>query len=111
MSRELPRLAKGSRPRFYAADGVDELISVTLELAAEIATLRERQYVTERVLATKGLDITAAIEAFEAGEDDDERLAADRERLLASVFRALGSDSDDEDADAAADDGQRPRAA
>ena len=108
---DLPHYAKGSRARFFDADGVDELVSATLELAAEIATLRERQYVTERVLARHGLDIAREIEAFKASDDDNKAMAADRERLLATVLRSFSSASQDEHADTQREDGHRPRAA
>lgn len=89
MSAELPRMARGRRNRFFEAEGVDELLSMVLELTAEVATLRERLYVTERVLEQNGLAVGEGIERYEITEEDDTRLTADRERLLTTVLRTL----------------------
>ncbi|MEM1262739.1 MAG: hypothetical protein AAGH76_10115 [Pseudomonadota bacterium] len=98
MSKQLPTSAKGSRPRFFDAEGVDELLSMVLELTSELATLRERQYVTERVLADSGIDIREKIEAYQPDETASADLDALRERLLTTVMRSLSTTSDDADA-------------
>ncbi|MEJ2534988.1 MAG: hypothetical protein P8008_05875 [Gammaproteobacteria bacterium] len=91
MSR-IPTQARGRRNRFFEAEGVDELLSMVLELTAEISTLRERLYVTERVLEEHGLPVTEGIERYAPTEQDEARLAADRERLLGTVLRTLDAD-------------------
>ncbi len=95
MSAELPRAARGRRNRFFESEGVDELLSMVLELTAEVATLRERLYVTERVLERHGLPVGEGIERYEITDEDDARLGAERERLLATVLRTLESGSRD----------------
>ncbi|MEO1244316.1 MAG: hypothetical protein AAFX56_01425 [Pseudomonadota bacterium] len=89
MSR-IPRMAESRRNRFFEADGVDELLSMVLELTTEIATLRERQYVTERVLERHGIAVGDEVEAYAMTDADDTRLEAERERMLSTVLRTLG---------------------
>ncbi|MEJ2603345.1 MAG: hypothetical protein P8172_08610 [Gammaproteobacteria bacterium] len=95
MSAELPRAARGRRNRFFEAEGVDELLSMVLELTAEVATLRERLFVTERVLEQHGLAVGEGIERYEITAEDDAWLGAERERLLSTVLRTLESGTRD----------------
>ena len=85
----IPRMAKGRRSRFFDADGVDELMSMVLELTAEVSTLRERQYVLERVLEEHNLPVGQAVESYQPTERDETLMGADRERLLSTVLRTL----------------------
>ena len=117
MSR-IPRMAESRRNRFFEAEGVDELMSMVLELTAELSTLRERLYVTERVLEQHGLGVGEGIEAYTLTPADAVRLEDERQRLLATVTRTLGassrapgeSDIAREDA-TTTDDGSQERAA
>ncbi|MFK7956848.1 MAG: hypothetical protein AB8B96_12215 [Lysobacterales bacterium] len=88
----IPRMARGRRNRFFEADGVDELMSMVLELTAEVSTLRERQYVLERVLEEHNLPVGQAVESYQPTENDETHLAADRERLLSTVLRTLDAE-------------------
>ncbi|MEM8984577.1 MAG: hypothetical protein AAGC71_16305 [Pseudomonadota bacterium] len=94
MSKRLPISAKGTRPRFFDADGVDELLSMVLELTSEVAVLRERQYITERVLADSGIDIRDKIDAYQPDARESADLDALRDRLLTTVTRSLNAESD-----------------
>jgi hypothetical protein len=84
---ELPRKARGRRNQFFAADGVDEVISMVLELGAEVSALRERQYILEQVLAANGIEAGPAVEAWVPSAEDKARMAAERDRLLAAMLR------------------------
>ncbi|MEM9530039.1 MAG: hypothetical protein AAGA23_03915 [Pseudomonadota bacterium] len=92
--KKIPRLAKGRRNQFFDATGVDELVSMVLELTAEVSVLRERQYATERILEQHNLPVGEALEAWQPTEADQAHLEADRERLIGTVLRTLESDSD-----------------
>jgi hypothetical protein len=58
------RDAKGKRPQFYEAPGLDQAMSMILVLACEFATLRERVDTLERVLEHNGIEAGAAVEAY-----------------------------------------------
>ncbi|MEM9304587.1 MAG: hypothetical protein AAGE01_20920 [Pseudomonadota bacterium] len=90
---ELPRMARGRRTRFFEAEGVDELLSMVLELTTEVATLRERLYVAERVLEGEGIAMGEKIEQHALTDADQEALGAERQRLLSTVLRTLGADA------------------
>ena len=85
----IPLKARGRGNRFFEADGIDELLSMVLQLTAEMSTIRERQFVTERVLERHGIDIGTEVEAYHLSTEETQRLAADRERLIGTVLRTL----------------------
>ncbi len=91
--QELPRSARGTRRRYFEAEGIDELLSMVLELTAEVSGIRQRLYVAERVLEKNGLDVGDEIENYTLTEGDEQFLATDRERLLRTVTRTLDVDS------------------
>ena len=91
MSR-LPMEARGARHRFFEAEGVDELVNAVLELTTEVAVLRERQFVTERVLADQGIKLAERIEAYQPTPEESAILESQRQRLLATVLRTFGSE-------------------
>lgn len=109
--KKIPRLAKGRRNQFFDAGGVDELMSMVLELTAEVSVLRERQYATERILEQHNLPVGEALEAWQPTEADQAHLEADRERLIGTVLRTLEADSGGAEAQEQAVSEDRERAA
>lgn len=81
----LPRTIRGKRPEFFATEGVDEVMSMVLVLAQEMAVMRERLDTAERVMARRGIDLAAEIEAFEA----DQTVLREREEALQSFYERL----------------------
>ncbi len=59
------RDARGKRPQFYEAPGLDQAMSMILALASELATMRERMDTLERVLEQNGIEAGAAVEAYQ----------------------------------------------
>ena len=59
---------RGKRPRFFAEAGSDETVSMLLELAAELWTVKERLYALERAAADAGVELTSRIEAWQPSE-------------------------------------------
>lgn len=92
-TKKLPRMARGRRNRFFEAEGVDDLISMVLELTAEVSVLRERQYALEKVLEAHNLPVQDAVANWAPDETDDAILVADRQRLIATVLRTLDVES------------------
>ncbi len=59
------RNAKGKRPQFYDAAGLDQAMSMILVLASELTAMRDRLDTVERVAAAKGIMLEDDIEAYE----------------------------------------------
>jgi hypothetical protein len=89
---KLPVDASGRRPAFFAHDGVDQLVTMVLELATELWVVRERVFVIEAVAAQKGLPLKDAVEAYKPSEAERAELARMRGAMMNQLFRTLNQD-------------------
>ncbi len=89
---KLPVDASGRRPAFFAHDGVDQLVTMVLELATELWVVRERVFVIEAVAAQKGLPLKDAVEAYKPSESERAELERMRGTMMNQLFRTLNQD-------------------
>jgi hypothetical protein len=89
---KLPVDASGRRPAFFAHDGVDQLVTMVLELATELWVVRERVFVIEAVAAQKGLPLKDAVEAYKPSESERAELERMRGTMMNQLFRILNQD-------------------
>ncbi len=89
----VPLAHRGKRPRFFAGSGTDELMSMVLELTAELWVIRKRLYLLERVAGQAGVPLTPGIEGYELSPDEVAELDQRRQQLIAAVLRSLETDS------------------
>ena len=59
---DLPLDARGRRPAFFDKDGVDQLLSMMLELATEVWVVRERLYRVEAAAEAEGMPLRTLAE-------------------------------------------------
>ncbi len=95
MSRKIPMQVRGKRPRFFEAQGQDELVSMMLEMMAELSVVKERLYALERSAGKAGFPVRDWIENWEPSAADQAELAAERRRLISTVLRAVETDNVD----------------
>jgi hypothetical protein len=88
---QLPMTAAGERQRFFSAQGVDELVSMVLELSTELWVVRQRQFALERVLDGRLPDLVAEVESYKPSPQDQAVLEAMRAKMVGDIFRALES--------------------
>jgi hypothetical protein len=86
----LPLDAAGKRPTFFPEPGVDELLSMVLELAAELWVVRERLYRAEAVAEAKAPGFSALVESAPLTPEQEAQLAGMREAFTRGLFRSLG---------------------
>ena len=84
--RHLERNARGKRPQFYAAPGLDEAMSMIMVLANELSVVRDRLDTVGKVAAAKGVMLDAEIEAFEPDQATLEARELRRQDFLARLF-------------------------
>jgi hypothetical protein len=84
--RQLERNARGKRPHFYAAAGMDEAMSMIMVLANELSVMRDRLDTVERVAAAKGVVLEGEIEAYEPDQAVLEARELRRQDFLARLF-------------------------
>lgn len=93
MSKRIPMMARGRRNRFFDSDGMDDLVAMIIELTSEMSVIKERQYVTEKILEEQGLNVAESIEQWQPSEEQEAEMATERTRLLGTVLRTLDVDS------------------
>ena len=91
MSR-IPLQHRGKRPQLFNTSGVDELMSMVLELTAEVWVIKKRLYLLERVAGQAGVSLTPQIENYDLSEAEIKELDALRRTMIATVLRSLEGD-------------------
>ena len=86
--------AKGAHPHFFDDPNVDRLMTMVMNLAAEVAVLRERLDTHEQVAAGKKLFTPDDIEAFEPNTDVDAAREAWRTRFLDRLLKVVEAEYD-----------------
>lgn len=80
------RTVRGKRPKIYEQQGLDHLMAITTALVQEVAVLRDRIDLVERVAESKGVVLQDEIEAFELRQDDLEARELWRTKYLARIY-------------------------
>lgn len=80
------RDARGKRPQFYEAKGMDHVMGMIMVLANEMSVLRDRLDSAERVAKANGLDLAAGIEALTLDQAALEEREARRQDFLGRLF-------------------------
>jgi hypothetical protein len=96
MDKDVPPLpveAGGRRPAFFSHDGVDQILTMVLELATELWVLRERVFVIEAVAVEHGLPLKTAVETYALSSEERTELARMRATMMDQLFRALNQDN------------------
>ncbi len=88
----LPLAHRGKRPRFFPTTGTDELVSMVLELTAELWVIKKRLYLLERVAGQAGVPLTPQIEGYDLSPEEVTDLDERRQLLIATVLRSLEGD-------------------
>jgi hypothetical protein len=78
------------RQTFFETESVDQLVTMVLELATELWTIRERLFVLERAADNLGIPLPAAIEGYQLTEAESAELAGMRQRMLTELLRTVG---------------------
>jgi hypothetical protein len=75
------------RHQFFESEAVDQLVTMVLELASEVWTVRERLYVLEQAAGQLGLPLREAVDAYKATPQQATELDAMRERMIGELLR------------------------
>ncbi|MEQ8411756.1 MAG: hypothetical protein RIC51_09025 [Erythrobacter sp.] len=83
------RKAKGRRPDYFDDPALDRLYSTVFALAAEVATLRERQDTVERLLDEKGTISREDIESYAPDREAAEERGLATKAYIARIMRGF----------------------
>jgi len=78
---------RGKKHRFFDAQGVDELVSISMALAQELWVVKERQVALEQAAAKQGLVLKDAAEELSA--EQMAKLDAERAAFIDRIFFVL----------------------
>lgn len=98
MTQERPhvfRHARGKRPEFFDAPGLDQAMSMIMVLASELNVLRDRLDSAERVAKGHGIDLAAGIEALELDQQALEQREEARQEFLRRLFYVQLKDAEE----------------
>ena len=87
------RTVRGKRPKIYAQEGMDHLMAMTMALVQELAVLRDRLDLVERVTESKGIILSNEIENFELDQSALEKREAWRNQYMARIFAIFEQES------------------
>lgn len=85
----LARHIRGKRPQFFDDTAADHLLSMVLELSAELWVSRSRQAALESYLTQNGALDAAKFEDFDLPQADKEALEAWRSEFMQRLFRTV----------------------
>lgn len=100
------RNAKGKRPHFYDAEGMDLAMSMILVLASELMVMRDRLDTVERVAAAKGLVLESEVDSYQPDQAVLEAREERRQQFLGRLYYLARKDAAEL---AASDTGERYR--
>jgi len=86
---QIPLTAKGKRPSFFDESAVDQVVTMMLEMMAELWVVKERVYTLEKVLGEAGIAAKEQIEACKLSEDDVAELEGTRRKYVETIMRSL----------------------
>ena len=85
---------KGKRLRFFDADGVDEMVAISMALAQELWTVKARVDALERAAAKHDLDLGKEADAFMPSPEEQQELEAQRQAFIDRVFHTLREEAE-----------------
>lgn len=87
--KEIPRVAKGKRPRYFSDPAVDKLHAIVMTLVGELAVTRDRLDAVERLLERNGTLSREDVAGFIPDDDAETERRAERDAYIARVMRVL----------------------
>ena len=80
-------------PAFFDNPAIDNLITVTMELGAELWVQRERMRIIERILAEKGVVTAELIEQYTPSAEETAAVRAERDAFVQRLFGAFARET------------------
>jgi hypothetical protein len=88
-STKLRQTVKGKQLKFFEAQGVDELVSISLQLAQELWVVKERLATVEAAAAKKGVILGDEVERYAFTPEQRATLEAERKAFIDRIFFTL----------------------
>jgi hypothetical protein len=92
MAKLHPAHAQPHRRQAMKPEDVDKLGQAVLTLAKELWVVKDRQAITEAVLAKRGIDIREEIALFQPDAELEAKLAQERQALVKRLMQDLAGE-------------------
>ena len=89
---QIPMTPKSRRPSFFNESAVDQIVTMMLEMMAELWVVKERVFTLEKILGEAGIAAKEQIETCELSEDEVAELEAARRKYVETIMRSLEAD-------------------
>jgi hypothetical protein len=89
MTERGPLLSDPPARRILGPDQVDHVAEAVIGLARELWVLTDRFTIMEKVMAARGVDLAAEIDAYQPDAAVQAELSAKRARLMRTILTAL----------------------
>lgn len=89
MNKLFPSQAQPRRRKALKPEDVDKLGQALMTLAQELWVVKDRQLVTEAVLAKRGIDISEEISLYQPDPELDAKLRAARQALVLKLTQDI----------------------
>ena len=92
MTTKIPMESRAKRPAFFADSAIDQVVTMMMELMAELWVVKERVHTLEKVLSTHGLEVAEEIESCQFSADEKVRLEGERQQFVSTILRSFEAD-------------------
>ena len=89
---EIPLNSRNKRPQFFDDQGIDPLVTMNMELMAELWVVKERQFVLESLIAESGMNVKERIESYRFSDAEQQELEAARRKYVETLMRAFSAE-------------------
>ncbi len=89
---QIPMTPKSRRPSFFDESAVDQIVTMMLEMMAELWVVKQRVYTLEKVLGEAGIPAKDQIETCELSEEEVAELEGARRKFVETIMRSLEHD-------------------
>jgi hypothetical protein len=86
---QVPLTQKGRRPSFFDESAVDQVVTMMLEMMAELWVIKEHVYTLEKVLGEAGISAKEQVEACKFNADEAAELETARLTFVETIMRSL----------------------
>jgi hypothetical protein len=89
---QIPMTSRSRRPSFFDDSAADQLVTMMLEMMAELWVVKQRVHTLEKVLGEAGINASEQIEKYQLSEDDLAELEGARRKFVETIMRSLEAD-------------------
>jgi len=89
---QIPMTPRSRRPSFFDDSAADQIVTMMLEMMAELWVVKQRVHTLEKVLGETGISVSEQIEKYQLNEEDLAELEGTRRKFVETIMRSLEAD-------------------